>query len=545
MANRRNRIFTATVASAVFFLLSIGTGSALGAQELMSKKEGGEKSVAARLDELSREVDSLKQSLGDDYYATIGAVPGRNPRMKYYDVPDGFPKFDSRVRFIGDIRGTWSEMGRQYGERAGDLIRIVYTYDVDYFAGQKNMKADALVAVAHSYLDQIKAYAPEMLEFMSGIAEGAAQELASSTHAKDMSDFDKILLVNAYLDYDFFPPRSSVAGGAKVEGDADAASKAHCTGIALCGKPAGKLKSPTKDGETIVSINCDLGRFTPFCWNCAYVATPSDPKARVFWSIQPAGVIGGLNMCANDSGVVIGNFFGGQSEDDAYDFGVLASVLQTHAVAYSKTAKEARDSMVFGDSRYRATTARKKVLQTGLWGYMVTDPNEVSVLELTPSRHAIRYPGDMGESGNYVIYANWFGAKSYFDADNVRVNKPIGVLNPEFPERYWTYDWFAKYYTGQLDEALVQEGQKSTYYYDKETGKKIEFLEGSPYPLFMGMHTISAFWGAALGKDIGGTCHASQVVVQPNGRIKINWVQGRPSEWEGPWQWTDFYGYQK
>lgn len=52
----------------------------------------------------------------------------------------------------------------------------------------------------------------------------------------------------------------------------------------------------------------------------------------------------------------------------------------------------------------------------------------------------------------------------------------------------------------------------------------------------MGMHTISAYWGAALGLDIGGTIYASPAVLLPSGSIKINWVRGRPSEWVGPFR---------
>lgn len=523
--------------------------------------------LSARVEELSQEVETLREAAEsaetgelseEDPYREIGSVPGYNPRAKYYEVPEGFPKIDSRVRFIGNLRGTWSEMGYQYGERAGDLIIHVFDYSLMLFK-QRNMSVEKVKEYLYRYLDQIEAYAPEMVEFMEGIAEGAAPMLKQSRYAEDLNDFEKILLVNAYLDMDFFPPRTEAyeanslpEGDPKIKEELQTgddswklAFREHCTGLALSGSPKGDLPSPTKNGETIIANNCDLARFVPFGWNCAYVATPDDPEANVFWSIHPAGLVGGLNLCTNDKGVTLGNFFGGQSEDDEYDFGVLMGPLQIHTVAYADTAEEAIDIMVFGSEEYRNATGRTKVLQTGLWGYIVADSADVMVLELTPRRHAVRYPGDMGEVGNYVIYANWYGADHYFDEDNIRVEEPIGIHPPEFPERYHTYDWFVKYHFGQLDEELVKEGQKITYYFDEETGRKIEFLEGSTYPLYIGVHTISAYWGAALGMDIGGTAHASQVVQEPNGRKKVNWVQGRPNEWVGPWQSTDFYGYQK
>lgn len=504
-----------------------------------------------QVEDLTREISTLKES-SEDHYREIGSVPGYNPRAKYYDVPEGFPQIDSRVRFLGNLRGSWKEMGYQYGERAGDLIVSVFDFSLGLFK-QRNMTVEELRSNLYRYLAQIEAYAPEMKEFMEGIAEGASPMLAASRYGSEMSDFEKVLLVNTYLDLDFFPPQTEAHEAARPGGAEDivagegweVAFREHCTGIALSGVPKGDLPSPTKNGETIIANNCDLARFVPFGWNCAFVATPEDPEANVFWSIQPAGLVGGLNLCTNEEGVTLGNFFGGQSTDDTYEFGVPMGVLQIHALAYADTAEEAVDIMVFGSDNYRNTIGRNKVLQTGFWGYIVADSEDVMVLELTPRNHAVRYPGDMGEVGNYVIYANWYGADHYYDENNSRVNEPIGINPPEFPERYHTYDWFVKYHFGELDEELVQEGQKITYYFDEETGQKIEFLEGSTYPLYLGLHTISAYWGAALGMDIGGTAHASQVIQEPGGRKKINWVQGRPSEWVGPWQSTDFYGYQR
>ncbi len=509
-------------------------------QSLLEKEE-----LSLMVQQLSDEIEDMKEQ-NVDPYKEIGSVPGYNPRAKYYEVPEGFKKIDSRVRYIGNLRGSWEEMGYQYGERTGDLILNVFNYSVDFFA-QRNKDINQLKTELKLYQAQIEAYAPEMMEFMKGIADGASWQLSESPYAEDMSDFEKILLVNIHLDLDFFPPKTDGGKDFSIEYSThdSLALKEHCTGFACSGKDSGELLSPTKNGETIVVNNCDLAQFVPYGWNCVFIATPNDPDANTFWSIQPAGVVGGLNLCANDEGVSLGNFFGGQSEDTSYDYGVPMGVLQIHALAYADTADEAVEIMVFGDERYRFETNRKKVLQTGLWSYLAADSNEVMVLETTPNRHAVRSPGDMNETGNYVIYANWYGSKHYYDENNVFVNEPIGICPPEFPERYYTYEWFIKYNFGQIDEAMAKEGQKITYYYEKDTGRRIDFLEGSSYPLYLGVHTISAYWGAALGMDIGGTAHASQVIVEPAGRIKLNWVQGRPCEWVGPWQSADFFGYQK
>jgi len=516
--------------------------------------QAGSDPAAKVISELQKQVKDLGEQLvslersSADPYREIGAGVGYNPRAKYYEVPEGFPQIDSRVRFIGNLRGTWKEMGIQYGERAGDLVVHVYRFALDYFK-TKGMSEEKLQAYMGRYKQQIEAYAPEMIEFMQGIASGVDWSATNPSKSDVLDDFEKIMLINSFLDLDFFHPKDSLGEGLGPEtyvsdllGNPVTGA---CTGIALSGKSRGQLLSPTKNGETIVTNHYDLARFVPLIWSIAYVATPSDPKAHVYWSINPAGIVGSQNLSTNVQGVTIGSFFGGQSEDDAYGFGVIHPVLELHALVYANTAQEAVQMMVFGNEAYRKKTGRAKVLQTGLWGYLVADKNEVMVLEVTPNRHAVRYPGDMGEKGNYVIFANWYGAKYYYDEKNMRVEKPIGVQPPEFPERYWTFDWFIKYHFGQLDSDLVKEAQCSMYYFDKDTGQRIDNLEGTSLPLFIGMHTISAYWGAALGLDIGGTIHAAQVVLSPSGRTRIDWVQGRPSEWVGPWQTVDFYGYQK
>ena len=51
---------------------------------------------------------------------------GHNRRLGDYHVAEGYPAYEPHPRYLGELRGSWGEMGRQYGERAGDLIRMVY-----------------------------------------------------------------------------------------------------------------------------------------------------------------------------------------------------------------------------------------------------------------------------------------------------------------------------------------------------------------------------------------------------------------------------------
>ena len=47
---------------------------------------------------------------------------GRNIEAYRYSHDEAFPPFPERVSFAGELRGDWREMGRQFGERAGESM---------------------------------------------------------------------------------------------------------------------------------------------------------------------------------------------------------------------------------------------------------------------------------------------------------------------------------------------------------------------------------------------------------------------------------------
>src|SRR5438128_1813892 len=51
---------------------------------------------------------------------------GSNPNLKYYSLYPGYPAYDPHPRYLGELSGSWREIGEQYGKRAGDLIRMVF-----------------------------------------------------------------------------------------------------------------------------------------------------------------------------------------------------------------------------------------------------------------------------------------------------------------------------------------------------------------------------------------------------------------------------------
>lgn len=479
------------------------------------------------------------------YKGRIGAFVGYSTTMQNYEVPEGFPKYETRTRFIGNLRGTWYEMGLQYGRRAADLIR----WSTDYMLmvslkkyGREHIKEDLA-----RYAKSLDAFSPKMTEFLKGIGEGASKELDKSPYKGQMSNFERIMLVNNF-DFFLWTHQSPEAHTGKTTPIPEKSSmlleelrvERACTGAALSGKSRvstkGILPSPTKNGETIITQNHD-GSSPPLGWTVAYVATPSDLEANVFWSIAAAaGVAGGNNTSVNDKGLAIAMHSGGRS-DDTMVFGVPVQPLVVYAAAYADNVEEAAELLTLGPPDYRARTGRKTIEHIAEWLFTVADPDQVAQVEVTSHRHAVRYPGGgvTKESGNYVVSANWFGSQHYFDENNALINKLIET-RPLPPTKYYAYDWHIRHHFGEMDIDKNMEMLGMTWHYDKDTGRRIDFAEdGTP------MH-LKGMTPCKFEAGFGGG-HATLTIVRKNGKSEIWWVQGKPCEWLGPWQHIDFAGY--
>ena len=58
-------------------------------------------------------------------YPTPSEWTGHNRKLGEYFLAQGYPAYDQHPRYLGELHGSWSQIGKQYGERAGDLIRLV------------------------------------------------------------------------------------------------------------------------------------------------------------------------------------------------------------------------------------------------------------------------------------------------------------------------------------------------------------------------------------------------------------------------------------
>ena len=123
---------------------------------------------------------------------------------------------------IVDAKGTWLEIGRQYGEACSEDIKK--NIDVYIKAMGSVHKADkkAILAMAQKFVKSVEEYAPECLDEMKGIAEGAKVS------------FEEVFFLTASCELECY--YSLLAGG--------------CTSFACSGEA-------TKNGETIVGQNLD------------------------------------------------------------------------------------------------------------------------------------------------------------------------------------------------------------------------------------------------------------------------------------------------
>src|ERR1700680_3045620 len=57
---------------------------------------------------------------------TPSAWTGYNSQLSHYYVAPGYPSYEAHPRYLGELSGSWEEIGRQYGEKVGGLIRMEY-----------------------------------------------------------------------------------------------------------------------------------------------------------------------------------------------------------------------------------------------------------------------------------------------------------------------------------------------------------------------------------------------------------------------------------
>ncbi len=158
-----------------------------------------------------------------------------------------------------DAKGTWHEIGRQYGEACSEGIKKNVEVFVNGIASINKVDKKAILATAQKFVKPVEEYAPEFMDEMKGIAEGAKVS------------FEEVFFLTASLELDEYYPL--LAGG--------------CTSFACSGEA-------TKNGETIIGQNLD---WIPGMEFVILRAQPTEGPKSLLFSWAGGLSIPGMNSC--------------------------------------------------------------------------------------------------------------------------------------------------------------------------------------------------------------------------------------------------------
>jgi len=477
----------------------------------------------------------------NEYYYNPG---GYNRAVEDYYVAPGFPPYPERAKFLGLLKGSWYEMGVQYGERGAELILLEFDGmlpDIKFDTiPYTHLKSDLA-----RYEEQASYYSPELLEFIRGIADGAATELNKSIYGQYFTNYEKVLFINCHSSLTFRHPLKEdhapgVWAASKMNEMASIQStpivEEGCSAFAVIGEKGG-----AKEQNALATQNRDIP-FFPRTYEVVYIAEPDDPQANTFWALSSAGMIM-ANQIVNNRGLSIGHLSGGSSYAKDNAFGVPWPFRMAHAVIFTKDRDDAIEMMTLGTSEYRAATGRKTLLRDGDSNTIVADRHNCGVLETTAHWYAVRYPGYSGETGNYVVTTNHFVFADYsYDENNVkheglgmtRFGDAAGYISSGF--RFSTLMWLIENNFGEIDDEMAREFMTSHFYVDAD-GKIVEKVWNPTYgwipaQLAPGNPTVCRHSGGYPESNKGSTNDGKVANLTKN---IIYWTLGRPCDWVGPW----------
>jgi hypothetical protein len=480
-----------------------------------------------------------KKSAGE--YNPTWEWTGYNSMIQDYYFDPGYPSYDNHPRWLGELSGSWYQIGEQYGQRAGDFIRYVFEGWYRQHIG-KYPNTQAML----NYLHQIEAYyedlCPEALQMMKGMAAGAKKELDKSMYADLMTNYEKILMVNSY--FQVGTPPAGIGPGAGEEEDVH-----NCSGAVILG-------AGTKDGKAI-HLSSEDQTFFPQEYLVAYIANPSDKKAHRYTMTDSAGEIGS-QTAMNEKGVIVSGYAGG-GVDVIVRPGLDWQVGVWFATAFAGDAEEAVELLTVGTKRYRAKSGKKIVIGRCGRGvnWVVSDRKQAYVVESIPgdlngvARYAVRVPGDLGEIGDYVVSTNTVEANYSYNENNEydpthpmsqhgnarqTTTSPFGLTSSGM--RHTTLMTLIRDNYGNITLDMVQEWRRGHYFYDLDGIRHdtvwVEGYGEVPSHLAPGVATICRHRYSSPGVD-AFTGINIYVSIGMSKDLTIYRTKGRPCEWVGPW----------
>jgi hypothetical protein len=484
---------------------------------------------------------------------------GRNIEAYKYEHDKNSPPFPDKAHFIGTLSGDWYQMGKQFGQRAGETTK--YVSDTWWEAEcQLWGKAETLIAFT-LYENQIKALDPNLIDFMRGISDGASSWLDQSLYANPnhplyCTNYQRVLAVNFWDEWTtqhpgIFPDGSSTFGGSE-----DAPLRA-----CLSGCSAFAVRGNATMQNQIISTHNRHSDFNPRTYEQVYILKPL--KGNTCWVLTNCPQTA-ANQVVNNKGVSISLLYGGGTTFRSLDykgesycaegFGVPWFHLILFTGVHANSAKEAIDILTMGTKEYRKNTRRDTLLRSGGWIFLVADEDFLAVVETTANRYAVRYAGEILPftgpewcDSDYIVATNHFLCDFSYDEDNNLTDIPMTIFSDgyfydqssgtitgidESGVRFWTLMWDIKHNYGNIDQYRAQQIMSGIYAYDKDTGAKIETAEDDEgdCQVYGNIRPCTQGWLSLTG----GTCDAKIAVLHGKDSV-VYWTLGNPSDWQGAW----------
>ena len=256
------------------------------------------------------------------------------------------------------LKGSDYEMGFQYGLQAGPSIEV--NVEAAWAEALETYSRDEVIRTLKANQHYIREYAPECIDIMKGMADGASA-------AGCVLAYTDIMLLNCTLPN---PKTSTYPAGAEK----DRLPPKKCSVCSAWG-------SATKDGTLIGMDTLDGG--SDAMYGVIIVAFPNEGNAYICGA--QAGEIGD-HFLMNNKGLFLGNSGGGGSPRDIdNNYGISWSCSLTHLIRFSNSAFEARDKLLPWQINIPENF------------HFVDTQGNACVVEKSAAVQAVRRPGDFGE----------------------------------------------------------------------------------------------------------------------------------------------------
>jgi hypothetical protein len=456
--------------------------------------------------------------------AVSGYVPGgRNVIANRYIVTEGNPPIPDRANFIGVLKGNWHQIGWEAGKRSGDSVRVAS--DVIWETLTGNYGVEKTLREIKLYEAEIRTFMPDYISFMQGIAGGASEWLSKSKYAAVATNYERVLIGSVHHEMmKYHPPEAS-------EGCSAFAAKEAAT--------VNRVRIHAHNRHT---------PYNPLNYQQIYIARPN--KGNSFWVLcnLPAAI---GNHVVNNKGVSACLLAGGggtNPDSSRYTpaaFGVSGYVILAFIGAYANDAQDAIRILTVGTEAYRKATGRNSLLRTGSRNFLISDAVTLAVVEVSPERYAVRYPGDFTpgwEDKDFIVATNHHLCHFSYDKDNKRTEVPMTVFTAGrlgSVDRFWTLMWDIKHHYGAIDEYTAMHIMGGSYKYHKDTGEKIEAgldEKGNPAPWYKIGECTDPHPDLSTGTNDG------KIAVFHGTDKRVYWTSGNVCHWEGDW---DSYSFRK